>query len=132
MENDPLFNDSMHELAITQSILEITLRHAAEADASRVTNLYLVVGDLSSVVDDSVQFYWDMISEDTLAEGSQLHFRRVPIEIECRSCDHHYAPKEIDPVCPVCGGVRLDIVSGDEFYIEAIDVETQRQVQPEV
>jgi hydrogenase nickel incorporation protein HypA/HybF len=65
----------MHELSVTESILEIALRHASNANAKRITNLYMVKGQLASIVDDSVQFYWDIISKDSIAEGAVLHFR---------------------------------------------------------
>jgi hydrogenase nickel incorporation protein HypA/HybF len=52
----------MHELAVTESILEIALRHAQEHNARHITGLYLVLGQWASIVDDSVQFYWDIIS----------------------------------------------------------------------
>ena len=67
----------MHELPVTESILENTLRHARGAKAVGVTDVYLVIGQLSSIIDDSVQFYWDMISEGTIAEGASLHFKRI-------------------------------------------------------
>ena len=35
-----------------------------------MTAIDLVVGELSSIVDDSVQFYWDLIAEDTAAAGN--------------------------------------------------------------
>ena len=73
----------MHELSVTQSILEISLRHASDANARKITNLYLVVGQLATIVDDSVQFYWDMISEGTIAEGATLHFKRLPAKLIC-------------------------------------------------
>ena len=73
----------MHELPIAQSILDISLRHAQQAGATRVTDLHLVIGKFSYVVDDSIQFYWDMIAKDTIAEGARLHFeprpRRIPM-----------------------------------------------------
>jgi len=54
----------MHELSITQGMLEIVLRHAQQARAQRITQIHLVIGDLSSIVDDSVQFYFDFISQE--------------------------------------------------------------------
>ncbi|HEX2994458.1 MAG TPA: hydrogenase maturation nickel metallochaperone HypA, partial [Anaerolineales bacterium] len=73
----------MHELAVTQSILDLALKHADQAAAKRVTDIHIVMGELSSNVDDSIQFYWEIIAKGTLAEGAQLHFQRVPAEFEC-------------------------------------------------
>lgn len=122
----------MHELAVTESILEIALRHGREAGATRVTDLFLVVGELSTIVDDSVQFYWDIISEGTPAAGSKLHFRRVPGQLSCRTCGHTYSPRQ-DLPCPACGGVAIDVIAGEEFYLEAIEVEAAdpRQQTPD-
>ncbi len=114
----------MHELAITESILEIALRHAESANASRINHLYLVVGQLSSVVDDSVQFYWDLIAKDTIAAEAQLHFRRIPARLECSLCEMQYAPGDEALACPYCGSIQVKVVAGEEFYLEAIDVET--------
>ena len=73
----------MHELPITQSLLEIALQHGEQAGAQRITQLDIVVGELSSIVDDSVQFYWDIVSKGTIAEGADLSFRRVPGTLRC-------------------------------------------------
>lgn len=122
----------MHELPVTESILEIALRHARGAEANRITALYLVIGELSSIVDESVQFYWDLISQDTPAEGAQLHFRRIPIEMLCLDCQRRYQPDSEDLACPTCGGANVRVVAGEEFYLEAIDVEKvgDRQTDP--
>ena len=114
----------MHELSVTESILEIALRHAQGAKASHITDLYLVIGDLSSLVDDSVQFYWEILSKDTLAENSKLHFRRVNAELLCLDCNTRYSPGDGILVCPNCDSTRVKVVAGEEFYVEAIDVET--------
>lgn len=111
----------MHELSVTQSILEIALRHAHRAGGQRITNLYLVIGQLSSVIDDSVQFYWDFISKDTLAEGAKLHFKRIPAELRCLECHTQFSLDE-NLTCPGCDGTQIRVVAGDEFYLESIEV----------
>ena len=114
----------MHELTITESLLEISLRHARNADASKITDLYLVIGQLASVVDDSVQFYWDIIAKDTPAEGATLHFKRTPTEILCLDCSHQYKPADNNMACPKCESITVKIITGEEFFLEAINVET--------
>jgi hydrogenase nickel incorporation protein HypA/HybF len=110
----------MHELPVTQSILDIALRHA---DGKRITDIHIVMGELSKLVDDSIQFYWDMIAKDTAAEGAKLHFRRVPAEFQCMVCFEKYHPNSEEFSCPYCGSVGAKIVAGEEFFMEAIDVE---------
>jgi hydrogenase nickel incorporation protein HypA/HybF len=113
----------MHELPITQSLLEIALRHAQKSDAKRITDLHIIMGELATMVDDSIQFYWDIIAESTIAAGAKLHFCRVPAELQCMACFTKYNPKEKELVCPNCGNVGVKIIAGEEFSLEAIDVE---------
>lgn len=113
----------MHELAVTESILDIALKYAQQAGASRVTDLNIVMGRLSSIVDDSVQFYWDIISENTLCAGSKLHFQRLPAEMICLDCQKSYiVAGELSP-CPICGGAHVQVSSGDQFYLDSIEIE---------
>ena len=111
----------MHELSVTESILEIALRHSGE---QRITDLHLVIGELSTLIDESVQFYWDIVSEGTPAAGATLHFRRVPAQLTCQTCGHTYSPREALP-CPACGGEDIRVAAGEEFYLEAIAVDAE-------
>lgn len=113
----------MHELSVSESLLEIALRHGNSANAKRIKDLYLVIGQLSSIIDDSIQFYWDIISKDTIAEGARLHFKRIQTELLCLDCNHRYNPGNHTLACPSCGSARIKILSGEEFYLEAINVE---------
>ena len=114
----------MHELSVTESLLEIAQRHGTQAGARRVTDLYLVIGRLASIVDDSVQFYWDTLSQGTICEGAKLHFERVPAKLFCLSCGETYLmPQDLIP-CPKCGSDRVKVLSGTEFHLESIGVET--------
>jgi hydrogenase nickel incorporation protein HypA/HybF len=113
----------MHELPFVESILKITLRHAEQAGAQRVIALNLVVGQMASIVDDSVQFYWDMLSKDTIAEGAELRFNRIPAVYRCWDCGNEYQLDGEHLECPRCGSVRVQLIQGDEFRLESIDIE---------
>ncbi len=114
----------MHELAITERIAEVAIRHAEENNATSVSDLYLVIGDLSSVVDDSVQFYWDIVTENTICEGSKLHFRRIPAQLRCKDCTHTYALENGKlSLCPQCDSANIEIIKGKEFQLESIKIE---------
>lgn len=113
----------MHELSVTESILEIALRHAEKANAQRITDLYLVIGQLSSIVDDSVEFYWDIIAKETIAAGANLHFKRLPTEVLCLACENRFSPNNVDYTCPQCRSSQIKIVQGEEFLLEAINIE---------
>jgi hydrogenase nickel incorporation protein HypA/HybF len=113
----------MHELAVTESILNIAVQHASRAGAVRVTHLNLVIGQLASIVDDSVQFYWDMISEGTICAGAKLHFERRPATLKCLDCDRSYALDGELTDCPNCHSVRIKVLSGEEFFVESIEIE---------
>ena len=113
----------MHELPITQSILDLVVDHARRAGATRVTDVHLVIGELSRVVDDSVQFYWDIISKDTLCEGAILNFERIPAQMNCLDCGFTYTLSRGLEACPNCESFRVRVVAGDEFRLESIEVE---------
>jgi len=114
----------MHELAVAESILDISLRVAQAQDASRITVIALKIGQWSSIVDDSVQFYWDTISDGTLAQGAELRFERLPTQLLCLDCAHLYQPDSETLLCPRCGSSRLHVRQGDEFQVDSIDIET--------
>lgn len=111
----------MHELSITEGILSIAL---GAAGGRHITTINLVIGDLSSFVDDSVQFYFDMLSRGTPAESAKLNFVRQPASATCHDCGHVFGVKApLIPECPQCGSARLAITGGRELRVESIEVE---------
>jgi len=113
----------MHEYAITQGMLDLVLNEAKKASVSKVTEIRLVIGDLSTILDESVQMYFDIMSEGTLAQGAKLVFKRVPSRFRCKVCGNEYDKPRKGFECPQCGGLGLPTGVGREFYIESIDVE---------
>ena len=113
----------MHELSITQSMLEIVLQQAEQAHAKKVTRINLVIGEMTGVVSDSVQFYLDFLTKDTIAEGAQVSFTIVPSKARCRNCNQTFELQEFDWTCPHCKGKIIDVISGKELIVESIEVE---------
>jgi hydrogenase nickel incorporation protein HypA/HybF len=112
----------MHELAVTESILAIALEHAQRAKASRVTEINLLIGNLSSIIDDSISFYWEIISKDTICAQSTLHFSRIPGHLKCNNCSNEYDLEgELIP-CPMCSSSNVTILRGNEFRVDSIEV----------
>ena len=113
----------MHELSVTQSMLNLALEYAEQASAKRITRINLVIGELSGIVDESVQFYFDFVSKDTLAEGARLAFERMLARLRCRACGHEFALEDGNWACPVCQAMGGEFVAGREFYMDSIEVE---------
>jgi hydrogenase nickel incorporation protein HypA/HybF len=113
----------MHELSVTQEILDIAVNKARESNAVRITTINLVVGEISSVVDDCLQFYFEFMAKGTLAEGAKLNFQRVPLQVKCRLCGESFTPSAEPWTCPACQKWDAEITGGNEFYIDNIEVE---------
>jgi hydrogenase nickel incorporation protein HypA/HybF len=113
----------MHEFSITQSILSTALEKATEARASKITGINLITGELSGVVDECVQFYFDFLSKDTMAAGATLFFEKVPFQLRCRSCDTVFSPVNATWICPSCREHKVEVISGRECYLKSIEVD---------
>lgn len=115
----------MHELMLTQAILDTALRHALEAQAARVTDLYFVVGPFSDTTAESVQFYWDQISPGTLCANAHLHFATGLARLRCRNCQFEFEAPDADQFdCPKCGGWRVQLIEGQDFRLDSIAIAT--------
>jgi len=113
----------MHELGITENIVNIALEKANEAQAKNVIQINLVIGEMSGFVPDCIQFYFDSLSQDTIAQGAVLHFESVPTQLRCRNCSTTFRPQDTLWSCPKCQGQSVEISKGRELYIESMEVE---------
>ena len=112
----------MHEYGITMQIIKIAQESAKENNSKKVTDISLVVGEMSGFIGDSIQLYFDEICKGTITEGAKLHIKNVKPLLYCPKCNKNFLRERFSFECPTCGssGEITDI--GKEFYVESIEV----------
>ncbi len=113
----------MHEISITQQMVDLVLQEAQKSGATKVRQINLVIGEMATVIDDCVRFYFEFISKGTLAEGAALNFRKMPLSARCNGCRMVFAPANQDWRCPKCRKWDAEIISGKEFYLDSLEIE---------
>lgn len=114
----------MHELSVMSYLLERVETHADRLGATKVVAINLVVGERSSFVDDSLLFYFDLLTPGTRADGARLNLRRTLMRCHCQGCDRDFHPSGLDFRCPACDTVGQVTDDGSEVLIESLEVET--------
>ena len=113
----------MHEMAITQGILEIAEREAAKHNAVCISRIKLRIGEFTGVVREALEFSFEVIKHGTLAENAELEIEVVKLCKRCPSCDEVFESKDqFDFFCPRCNA-PAEIISGREMQIEYIDLD---------
>ncbi len=114
----------MHELSITEHILQYAVAEAKKQKASRIRTIRLRIGSFSGVVPECIQMYCDLLAEGTIAEGVRIEATVLPMKVRCRACG---TESEIGPhslFCPRCKSLELQRLSGREFVIESLEIDT--------
>jgi hydrogenase nickel incorporation protein HypA/HybF len=113
----------MHEYPLTDRIVRIAVETAERQNAKKVTAVSLVIGETSGVIAESVQMYFDMIAQGTLAEGAVLNIRAVKPQMRCPRCNKNFIRPRFSFECPDCGTLGSPTDIGKEFYVESVELE---------
>ena len=112
----------MHEMALAESVLELVEATARRNGASRVTDVRLEIGTLSSVEPEALTFCFDAVTRNSLADGATLTIERVPGTAWCMPCGRTVAIERVGEACPSCGGYQLAVTAGDDMRVKDIAV----------
>jgi hydrogenase nickel incorporation protein HypA/HybF len=118
----------MHELSIALSMIDLAGEEAQRRGGARVNALHVKLGPLSGVVKDALLFSYEVATNGTALQGSQLVIEDVPVVIFCDRCQ---AERELESIqrfcCPVCGNLTSDVVRGKELELVAMEIEEAEQ-----
>lgn len=112
----------MHELALTEDILEAALEAAQRVGARAIQRLHLTLSSASHIEPESVRIHFAAISRDTPAEGAEIVFVVREVRQTCRRCGRAFVA-DSSLLCPVCGMPASPEPEQDELRLDSIDVE---------
>ena len=113
----------MHELAITEGIMEAAIPEAERFGAKKILEIRLKIGELSGVLPECIQEYFNIVSRGTIAEGARLAVEKIPITIECHACGYDGEIPKRKIHCPRCDSSEIKIKSGREYFVDSLEVE---------
>lgn len=111
---------AMHEMSITQSIVEICENNAA---GRRVLSVTLEIGELSGVVPEAVEFCFAACTSGTLLDGAELIIEAIPGSGHCSGCGADFPRSAYFEPCPSCAGYNVELRAGDELRVKELEVE---------
>lgn len=113
----------MHELALSQGIIDVIRDQSATQGFTRVKTVRLVIGALSHVEPEAIEFGFDAVSRGTVAEGAALEIERPPGMAFCLACETTVPLAGRSDPCPRCGGYQLVVTGGEEMRVKELEVE---------
>jgi hydrogenase nickel incorporation protein HypA/HybF len=115
----------MHELPVTERILDVVLAYAKRNNVQKVVGINLRVGELSDLEDEWIQHYFSYLAKDTEAAEAKLKIEHVPVVMSCQTCSQTFRidiKEQREIQCPGCGGKTCSMISGREYYVKDMEV----------
>ena len=113
----------MHELALTEGIVDIVRSEHAKGGFQRVLAIRLRIGEFSGVIPECLREFFPIASKGPPAEGAELEIETVPAAFRCLSCGYEGSVDRKAACCPRCQSSAIRMTAGREFYVESLKVE---------
>ena len=110
-------------MSLAMNVMERVDRCLADfGPGARVARITLDVGRLRAVVPEALRFSFQVVSQDTAAEGARLVIHEIPVHVRCEPCDREWDLERVEFLCPGCGG-PVRTLTGKELLLRSIEVE---------
>ncbi len=113
----------MHEYSVTKSLVDLCDTEAKKNAIHSVRLIKVRLGKFTGFSPEAINFYFDYLKSDTRCKNAKLQFSEIPIHIRCQNCNYDADIEEPLFICPECGSINIEIISGREFYVESIEGE---------
>jgi hydrogenase nickel incorporation protein HypA/HybF len=117
----------MHELSITQALVEQVEAAAKEEKATRVLRVVITVGVLSGVEPEALRSIFPLVAEETVAAGAELVIEPVATRVKCRVCGQESAARDYLIGCSTCDSKDVELIAGRELNIKSIEIEVEER-----
>jgi hydrogenase nickel incorporation protein HypA/HybF len=114
----------MHEMAIVDNLMGAVFEQIELHRLKRVYRVQIIAGELTGVVPEVLKFCWQISTENTPCQESELILINQPAIALCSRCGKEYQFKQgLEYSCPLCGGGIKEMLHGKELYLDFIDGE---------
>jgi len=110
----------VHELSIMEGVINMVKESAEQNNIYKIRKIKLVIGKLSMVLPDSLQFCFQALSsQEEMFQHADMEIEERDAVIQCPVCEQQYTLEDgLCFVCPGCGGINVTIISGREMYLD--------------
>ncbi len=109
----------MHEYSIS---LEISKIAEKQADDKNISEIFLSIGTLSGIFDESLKFYLEQIFKKKYQSPVLITTEQIGAEFNCEYGKSNNTDNMLKP-CPFCNNYTRTIVKGNECIIKSITLE---------
>lgn len=113
----------MHEIGVMNGILEAACSAAKDAGMARITEIRITIGELTEVMEPALEFAFEALKSDTMAEDAVLVITNVTPRSRCKECDAEFEHGRFSIACPECGSFMVELLQGRELRIDSIEAE---------
>ena len=116
----------MHEYSIAAGVMDTVIPLAEKAGATRIACVRLKVGVMTEVVQESLDFMWDLLCEERgpITAGTRLEVTYVQPRSVCLACGAEFDHDRLHLRCPKCGSASTLFERGRELEIANFDIDT--------
>jgi hydrogenase nickel incorporation protein HypA/HybF len=112
----------MHELSIAVGIVDLAEKEAAKAGGTKIESIELVVGKLSGVEIDALNFVWASAVSGTILEEAKMLVTQPKGRARCMECGKEYELETIYENCDKCNSYLKEIFQGKELQVKSITI----------